>query len=314
MEKTPEQQFQEWMSSQSGYIGKTAKNSWWNNYNQGVKNQATQDNIFGEGPTDFTVTGSPNEVTGRLEGLQRAKILTGQNPFEIGKDYQEAYQTIKKRSKGEDLSSELLRANKAGAIAETRNNLQQNGVKGGSAIGAVSAVERAKSYDVNNQMMQNQRTATTDYMNAAKANANFTQANEMNFGQMALGKDVKAPSQQSGGFGNMGTVICTELFMQGILDIETMAKDFDYGVKTLNERPDIYWGYRYMADPIVRLMKKSAIFTQMVAFFAVPWAENMAGKKNLFGKLIAMVGEPLCSIVGKIILSGENHGYQKAKR
>lgn len=247
---------------------------------------------------DFSVTGSLNENSGRIEGLQRARILTGQNPYQIGEDYQQAYGNIKKRSEMADTASELLRANKAGAVADAKNDFQRAGVKGGTAVQGASQVERAKAYDVNNQLVQAQKQAQDDYMNAAKANANFTQASEMNYGSMAAGRDVQAPSAPSGGF---GTVICTQLYLSGYYSSEIYEADQHYGLAMMTERPHIYYGYRFMADPIVSLMKKSEAFTALVAFFAVPWAKNMAGDKNLFGRLITMVGEPLCGFVGSII-------------
>jgi hypothetical protein len=277
---------------------------------QANSNQSNLENIFAPGNPDFTVNGSLNESTGRIEGLQRAKILTGQNPYQIGQDYQEAYGNIKKRTQMADTGSELLRANKAGAVADARNQMQQQGVKGGAALGAVSQVERAKSYDVNNQLMASQRQAEADYMNATKANANFTQASEMNYGAMAAGRDVKAPPVQSGGF---GTVICTELFRQGYIDRKTFVKDCAYGMKISREKPFVYEGYRYLADPVVAHMEKSPSFTKAVAFFVLPWVHHIAGKRNLMGGLINVVGQFVCGIVGKLIVQERKYANQKAQ-
>ncbi|MBA3755621.1 MAG: hypothetical protein H0X02_05070 [Nitrosomonas sp.] len=312
---TPEEQFKQWLDSKGGYVGKGAKADWWNNQKQGETNQQTMNNIFDPSNNSFSVGGgSSAEQAGRLEGLQRAKILTGQNPLQIGQDYQQAYGNIKKRTTSSDTGSELLRANKAGAVADARNQLQSQGVKGGAALGAVSQIERAKSYDVNNQLMQNQKQAESDYLNATKANANFTQASEMNFGQMAMGKDVKAPPSNSSGFGGMGTVICTELFKQGHYKLDIYAADQIYGLEMMQNKPHVYWGYRSWADHVVPLMQKSKAFTRCIAFVAVPWAENMAGKKNLVGKIISLIGEPICGIIGKslFLISGDKNAIQKA--
>lgn len=260
--------------------------------------QKRLNSIFSSDTPQLSISGSAAEQDGRMEGLERAKMLTGQDPRQIGQDFQAAYGNIKKRANQSDTGSELLRASKAGAVASARNQMQSQGVKGGAALGAASAIERAKSYDVNNQLMDAQRQAQNDYMNAAKSNANFTQASEMNYGAMAAGKDFKAPSQNSGGY---NTVICTELFQQGFYDLETYILDQEYGVKMLTEQPHIYYGYRFWADPVVKLMQKSKLFTHMVAFFALPWAENMAGKKNLFGKFLSVVGEFGCGIIGNLI-------------
>lgn len=302
---TPQEEFQKWMDSQSGYIGKENKAQWWNDRQTSSQNQQNLAEVFNPNRLPgFSVSGSEAEKGGKIEGLQRARILTGQTPYQIGNDYQQAYGNIKKRSELSDTGSELLRNNKAGAVADTRNQLRQDGVKGGAAAGATSQVERAKSYDVNNQLQQAQRQAEMDYLNATKANANFTQASEMNQGALAAGKDIQMPGINSSGF---GTVICTELFMQGILPLEIMSKDFDFGLKTLIERPAVYWGYRFLADPVVKGMKKSKMFTKLVASLAIPWANNMAGNKNLLGATVSFIGEPICWVVGKIIITGARY-------
>lgn len=266
------------------------------------------DNVFKSDDTPFSISGSENEANGRIDGLQRAKVLTGQNPYEIGADYQDAYGSIKKRTTLSDTGSELLRANKAGAVADAKNTLQSQGVKGGAALGAVSQVERAKSYDVNNLLIQNQRQAEMDYMNAAKANANFTLASEMGFGQLSAANDMKQPESKSN-----GTVICTELYRQGYYTLEIYQADQFYGDKVMRERPEVYIGYRSWADKLVPLMQNSKRWTKAVAFFAVPWAMHMAGKKNIFGKLLSVVFEPICGIIGKIIIMGERYACHKTK-
>lgn len=296
-----EAEFQKWLESQSGYTGGGAKQDWWNNYGQNLQQEKSFQNIFNPEDKTFSISsGSLNEKGGRIEGLERAKVLTGQNPFEIGQDYQEAYGNIKKRTTNADTGSELLRASKAGAVADARNELQKAGVKGGAAMQSVSQIERQKAYDVNNQLADVQRKAEQDYLNAAKANANFTQASEMNYGAMAAGKDVQAPPSYSNGF---GTVICTELFLQGRYTKEVYEADQIYGVEMAYRKPYVYWGYRLWADPVVKLMRKSKAFSNFVAFFALPWAENMAGRKNRFGAFISFVGEPICGLIGKLYYS-----------
>jgi len=307
MAKTEEEQYQEWKKSFGGnYIGKENKAAWRSNFASNTANQSALTNVFNpNSPPQYSITGSAAEQSGRIQGLERARSLTGQNPYEIGQDYQQAYGNIKKRTELSDTGSELLRANKAGAVADAKNTLQAQGVKGGAAIGAVSQVERAKSYDVNNQLQQNQRQAESDYLNATKANANFTQASEMNFGQMALGKDIRAPNSNSGGM--LGTVICTELYRQGYYSTEIYIADVAYGIWLRKIHPEVYVGYRSWADKLVPLMQKSNSFTKAVAIFAVPWAFHIAGKKNLFGKILSNVFEPICGIIGKVIInsSGE---------
>lgn len=302
-EKTPQQQFEEWMASQSGYIGKTKKAAWWDQYHQGQENQKSLGEIMKSGQMpSFSVGGSSAEQAGRIEGLQRAKILTGQNPYEIGKDYQEAYGNIKKRTQLADTGSELLRNSKAGAVADARNQLQAQGVKGAAAANAVSAIERQKSYDVNNQLVENQRKAEMDYLNATKANANFTNASEMNFGALGGGKDVMQAPQYNNGF---GTVICTELYRQGFYSLTVYKKDQEYGAEVIRTRPHVYWGYRLWADHVVRGMQKSRKFSHVVAFFALPWASHMAFGNSWFGAALSFVGEAVCGVLGRLFCGGK---------
>jgi hypothetical protein len=302
-----QRKFREWLDSQSGYVGKENKAQWWEDYRTGQQNQGRLNTLFDPQGLNFGITGSPKEVTGRIEGLERAKALTGQSPFQIGADYQEAYGNIKKRSTLSDTGSELLRASKAGAVAEARNAMRQDGVKGGAAAGAASSIERQKAYDVNNQLMENQRKAEMDYMNAVKSNANFTIANEMNYGALATGQDFQAAPTNSNGF---GTVICTELHRQGFYSDKIYQADMTYGAFMKINHPEVYWGYRLWADPVVKLMKKSPLFTRMIALIAVPWAKNMAGEDNFLGALISAVGEPICYLIGKCI--GGKYVNQKA--
>lgn len=304
--------FQEWLNSQSGYVGKSKKAQFKQNWQLDKQNDKALDGVMSSEPTSFGISGSANEVQGRIHGLQRAKILTGQNPYEIGADYQQAYGNIKKRVNGSDTASELLRANKGQAVSDAQNDMRASGVKGGAAANAASSIERQKAYDVNNQLAQNQRQAQNDYLNATKANANFTQASEMNFGMMGAGKDVQAPSTNSNGFGGMGTVICTELYRQGFMDRKTFLLDVKYGIEIYTKRPDIYRGYRYMADPIVEMMKISSVFTKMVAVLLTPWAKHMAGEKNVTGAITETVGKIICGLVGRYILGVPKHAVQKA--
>lgn len=305
-----EQAFQEWLNSQSGYVGKSKKAQFAENWQTQQENGKNLNNIFSGDKTQFSVSGSAQEQKGRIEGLARAKILTGQDPYQIGADYQQAYGNIKKRAEGSDTASELLRANKAGAVSDVRNSMRAQGVKGGAAAGAAASVERQKAYDVGNQLIQNQKQAQNDYLNATKANANFTQASEMNYGMMALGKDVQAPAQNSNGFGNFGTVICTELYRQGFMTRKTYLLDVKYGMEMLSERPDIYWGYRYLANPVVEMMKMSPLFTRLVSIVLTPWAKHMAGEKNVIGAMTEKAGMFICGLVGRNILGVER--YAKA--
>jgi hypothetical protein len=101
-----------------------------------------------------------------------------------------------------------------------------------------------------------------------------------------------------------GTVICTELHRQGILDSETYAADSAFG-KTLSD--EVLTGYHVWGEPLARAMSKSKSLTKVVWIFARPWATEMAyqagirTKGHLAGRLIMKVGIPMCRIIGKTV-------------
>jgi hypothetical protein len=51
-------------------------------------------------------------------------------------------------------------------------------------------------------------------------------------------------------------------------------------------------------------MKKSTIFTKIVSYPALKWAKHIAGEEpNLFGKLCQSIGEPVCGLIGKVVMT-----------
>jgi len=104
--------------------------------------------------------------------------------------------------------------------------------------------------------------------------------------------------------GGDGMVICTELFSQGRMPANIYYADQKYG---LWQSDDVKQGYYIWAKPVVKLMRKSQLTTNIVAFFATPWSEHMAyemgvlHKDNLFGKALMTTFKPICRVIGAII-------------
>ncbi|HET6455432.1 MAG TPA: hypothetical protein VFI02_13595, partial [Armatimonadota bacterium] len=130
----------------------------------------------------------------------------------------------------------------------------------------------------------------------------------------ALGIQLAEDSQNAdnimGGLGIFGmilglipTVICTELHHQGLIDDELFVADvaFSRNVNSL-----VLYGYRWWAYPLAYKMRYSPRLTKAVAFFALPWAKEMAHRVgvrkrgHLGGKLLLWFGVPLCYILGWI--------------
>ena len=111
----------------------------------------------------------------------------------------------------------------------------------------------------------------------------------------------------SGGIGEgmgEGTVICTELHHQGILNDETYLADSIYGSMLPRK---VLVGYHIWAIPLTKLMKQSKLLTHIVSWFAIPWAKEMAYRMeirqqgHIIGKVINFIGIPLCGFIGTMI-------------
>jgi len=104
-----------------------------------------------------------------------------------------------------------------------------------------------------------------------------------------------------------GTVICTELHRQGLIDDETYEADERFGKK---QDLDVMVGYHSWGIPLAGLMRKSEVVTWIIKPIALAWAENMAykegitKKKNLLGALIHSIGVPVCRAIGRIKMGG----------
>lgn len=102
-----------------------------------------------------------------------------------------------------------------------------------------------------------------------------------------------------------GKIICTELHRQGLLENDVMAADQDFGRLVSKYEPNVMAGYIILATPIVKLMRKSKLFTKMVALIARPWAHHMAYRMsvkehdNAFGRIVMDLGIPFCRFIGE---------------
>ncbi len=113
-------------------------------------------------------------------------------------------------------------------------------------------------------------------------------------------KDTSNKSQES----ESGSIICTELYRQGLMAEEIYRADELFGRMVETNFPLVKEGYLIIARPIVNAMRKSASFTVMVNKFAKPWSRQMAymigasDEQNLAGAVIMILGVPLCFVIG----------------
>ncbi len=116
--------------------------------------------------------------------------------------------------------------------------------------------------------------------------------------EYAAGRRAEARAEE-------GKIICTELHRQGLLADDVMEADQDFGRVVAKYEPNVMAGYIALATPIVNLMRKSKLFTKVVALIARPWADHMAYRMsvkeqdNAFGRFVMAVGFPICRFVGE---------------
>lgn len=102
-----------------------------------------------------------------------------------------------------------------------------------------------------------------------------------------------------------GSLICTELHRQKLMDEITYRHDTEFGQRVANEYPQVFAGYQKLAAPIVEKMRKSSTFTWFINLFVKQWSKEMLhllGKRkngSIIGKIIIYFGFKLCAIAGR---------------
>ena len=261
-----------------------------------LQNQSNEYNTAGN--ENITLSGTFKERQGQLSGLQLGKTGYGQGLEETGDDIQRVKELQRARTdqSGADPVSAAIMGQKQSALANAQRGMASAGVKGGTAQGVMSNVEKEQNQNIAASLYGQQRQSIADERSLAGNTLAGTTA--LMQGEKAVGTSGGMPSAPS--TGGMGTVICTELHRQGIMPLDIYIKDMQYG-ESLDQETLI--GYRLLATPVVKLMHKYAIVTKLISIPAMAWARNMAGDYNFFGSLISMIGEPICNVVGKIKLS-----------
>ena len=100
--------------------------------------------------------------------------------------------------------------------------------------------------------------------------------------------------------------VCTELFRQGHLSPQLMLADMNFAQHFSQNYPLTRQGYNVIGPAIASMMQSSETFTDMVKYFAIPWAEEMAYNEgyrdfgNELGAWVMSVGSVICAIVGVI--------------
>ena len=240
-------------------------------------------------------------ATGKEKGTQAALDLYGVSKPEISSGVTDVLSRRKAATEGKDpaTSSLLNRKNEQVRQAKAR----------GMSEDQVSQIERQANVDVGQQEFLNQEQSLSKYQSLLGNILGGTSALEQSYAGLELGGQPVAVPEQSGGA--LGTIICTELFLQGYMNSEIYKKDGEYGANVRRNDPFVYDGYIIMASPVVQMMKRSPKFTKLISYPALCWAKDMAGERNFIGKIINKIGTPICRIVGKAFVL-KRSGYAKA--
>lgn len=112
-------------------------------------------------------------------------------------------------------------------------------------------------------------------------------------------------------------VLCSELVRQGKLDQSIVDDEWSYIREIITD--DEYNGYRIIADPLVKLMQKSKIFTSFMCPLIRGFAYEMASRVNPeiqgshLGKFILWFGRPLCRFTARIKRRNERWLIQRTQ-
>jgi hypothetical protein len=124
------------------------------------------------------------------------------------------------------------------------------------------------------------------------------------------GYDGGGGGYDSGGGGDdggSGSVICTELNRQGLLDAAVFEGDQRFGMTVQTFHPEVYAGYLVWAQHVVPLMKRSPIATSAVHWVAAPVVRYMAirsgqnGYPSIRGFITFHIGWALCAAIGGVM-------------
>jgi len=170
-----------------------------------------------------------------------------------------------------------------------------------------------KDQDAANRAQLMEKAAAT---RAGVGSNTYTSVADRKGSQGYTGSTGGSKSSNAAGGGG-GTVLCTAYCDMGYLPREIYSLDRRYGVKLYRHDPDLIYGYRMWATPIANFIQKDNLISKAARAVVWPvveaWAEEMAHimkpkkyKRNIFGKLIMAIGEPLSYAVNRIFTPRNN--------
>lgn len=243
--------------------------------------QQIQDKIAtaGQPGQDF----DPRNISNQDLGTYLTKSLYGESAKNIGQRASEYAGQVDQLATKDYAKADIRRKETADRVAINR---AKTGLTGTSNLGLQEQLYRQGATEA--QALNEQMRAQGLQLKGRNISAIQSGASSMEMGARGLtnaATPTPTPSY-SGGF--LGSVICTELYRQRKISLNTLCRTTKFGIR-LNE--DVYNGYLFIASPIVAMMKKS----DTVSLLFVGWADRIASGKPGFITRLLM---PICGVIG----------------
>lgn len=232
-------------------------------------------------------------------GLGQVQLQTGQNIYQTGEQNQDYLQSLQARRNGGDAVSEEMRGQRNRSMANMGRQYAGKGVAGGVAAAGMNSAQNTADTSIAAQEQKFGRQNDQDLYNYVKRMQKLNGEAVSQGEDKGLANDISVDT----GSGIFGTVICTELHRQGILNDAIYELDKKFGSDLLAKDPYTFIGYCHIASPVVPYMAKSPLLTKAIAFWAVPWARQLAGVKSVRGAIVKGFGIPFCRMIGKSVVT-----------
>ena len=234
---------------------------------------------------NISIYGTEKERDGEIAGRKTAENYYG-NSRQLGQDAQDYRGRIK--DKVGEKSALAGRLTQVANQDISRSNAKA-GLKGVDTT-AASIRERRNSIAKSDEMQQGyDQTNLQNYGKSIGAGISGTEA----MAAAGAGKALAAtpnPTPSYGGGGMFGSIICTELYNQKKLTLKELSGCSKFGQEVDD---NTYSGYLFIATPIVALMKRSNMFSNIF----INWAKALSkGKPNRFTKIMI----PVCFAIGSL--------------
>lgn len=243
--------------------------------------------LSGPGTGVLNVSGSEEAQQGALEGLQFGQMLYGQGIADVGKEAQEYSSMVKSGLNKDYAGADYQRQLSNMALAKQNAKI---GLGGTNSLAAQEQLRRQGSMQAAqmNQDYQDKRLALYGKNISAKQSGMASQY----FAGKGTGQAAtQTPVAESG-----GTMPCFALVLVGAMSKETYASESLF----VNKHSLEYIGYSMISAPIVYMILKFNLFAKIYSFFAHKYINEKLGKSNFVGKMVKLIGEPICRVVGFI--------------